>query len=138
MPNTTDTPAPEASFSSTGLAGGSLHDRITNLPCRVPHFLDVTDYRAGHRAARDAAAELAAAADARTLELLDMIRSIAGYASSVRVDRLDDSREYALQTVDWCNGLLEWVEQADALVAKATTDEPANSQVLPPASPASP
>lgn len=50
-----------------------LHDEIMNLPCVEPTFVDKLAYRAGHRDARHAAAELAitamAAKDARIAEL---------------------------------------------------------------------
>lgn len=130
MENTTGPDAPKASVSSNGLAGG-LHRRIMCLPCddrrsSHDHLTRQAAYRCGHRTAILAATELAADTDMRMWELLDMVRSLAGYASSVRVDRVDDSREFALQTVDWCNGLLELVKDADALIAKATSDEQAN------------
>lgn len=51
-------------------------------------------------------------------ELVAALESLAAYADSVRVDRKDESGEFALQTVDWCEGLNEKVELAFQLLSK--------------------
>lgn len=52
----------------------------------------------------------------RSTALETALASLASYAATVRLDRRDETREYALQTVDWCEGLLEEVERAAALL----------------------
>lgn len=47
-------------------------------------------------------------------QLRTALEKLGGYAKSVRLDRKDPTREFALQTVDWCEGLLELVTQAEA------------------------
>lgn len=49
---------------------------------------------------------------ALTLEL----QALTGYAETVRLDRRDSSGEMAEQTVEWCEGLLEQVKSARAVV----------------------
>lgn len=39
---------------------------------------------------------------------------LAGYAKSVRLDRRNDEGDMAEQTVDWCEGLLEFVAEAES------------------------
>jgi len=48
--------------------------------------------------------------------LVDALVKAAGYLASVRTDRklIRDGDEYALQTMDWANGALEYAEAANA------------------------
>ena len=48
--------------------------------------------------------------------LADALVKAAGYLASVRTDRklIRDGDEYALQTMDWANGALEYAEAANA------------------------
>jgi hypothetical protein len=65
--------------------------------------------------------EMVGADFARKLErenkmLVDALVKAAGYLASVRTDRklIRDGDEYALQTMDWANGALEYAEAANA------------------------
>jgi hypothetical protein len=48
--------------------------------------------------------------------LVDALIKAAGYLASVRTDRklIRDGDEYALQTMEWANGALEYAETANA------------------------
>ena len=63
----------EAVATSAELAGGDLHGKIMNLPCVLGKNVVTRQwrdgYKLGHRDARHAAAELAAATQARVHEL---------------------------------------------------------------------
>ena len=51
-------------------------------------------------------------------DVVAALNNLTGYASSVRMDRRDKTKEFALQTVDWCEGLNEQVEEARDALAK--------------------
>ncbi len=51
--------------------------------------------------------------------LRQTLEAITGYAKSVRLDRKDPTREFALQTVDWCEGLLEQVTEAETALSQS-------------------
>ena len=56
-----------------------------------------------------------------TPELIEALESISSYAATVRLDRRknDDGTIMALQTLDWCNGLMEKVGEAHAALFRA-------------------
>jgi len=53
-------------------------------------------------------------------ELLEKTLQLASYAATVRTDRRDPTREFALQTGDWCEGLLDRAKAAMLEAANVT------------------
>lgn len=56
-------------------------------------------------------------------ELIECLHNLAGYAETVRLDRKDNTREYALQTIEWCQGLLEQVTEVKQALARCQEKE---------------
>jgi hypothetical protein len=65
--------------------------------------------------------------------LADALVKAAGYLASVRTDRklIRDGDEYALQTMDWANGALEYAEAANAALETYDAAESANAGAMP-------
>lgn len=53
------------------------------------------------------------------------LSEIAGYASMVHTDRKDETREFALQTIDWCKGLMDRVKEAEEALRLAEEERKA-------------
>ncbi len=56
-----------------------------------------------------------ACCDRRTADLVaerDKVSELASYALTVRTDRLDPTKEFCLQTLDWCEGLIAYSKDA--------------------------
>ena len=83
---------------------------------------------------RDRALNLCRRLEVENKMLLDALVKAAGYLASVRTDRklIRDGDEYALQTMDWANGALEYAEAANAALETYDAAESANVEASEP------
>jgi hypothetical protein len=77
---------------------------------------------------RDRALYLCRQLEIENRRLVNLLAKSAGYLASVRTDRklIRDGNEYALQTMDWANGALEYAEAANAALETYDAAESAN------------
>ena len=77
---------------------------------------------------RDRALNLCRRLEVENKMLVDALVKAAGYLASVRTDRklIRDGDEYALQTMDWAKGALEYAEAANAALETHAAAESAN------------